>query len=411
MNDRFSRRTAMSLMTTVALLTGGWAQGCGPATALEEEEPTPRVEQGATTTCPIGSTCEDKDNGPGIYVGNAGSNCLWLATGRDLRFCPESFQNIPAGRGKPERVKVKGRRWLEGKSTEITSGEVRVRLGKDKETALLAVSPPDTASPSRLGFVYLHPDKAGERVNAQGERLSQLTLLFTVDPPGVGAAPIPIELSFEETAIPGASGLQLYRYQGAYNNPMSGLSGPFCSKPADFKSSPTSDKAALEFSLLAGHQVNGETGVIQKSGDSVTLACVSGAIATCMEEWRYYPWNKDFLKANNADPTLLLGACIQGKRAAYFAHPNLAPNDLRSYTVEDTQVRIHDDWLNTEAIPDSEIEAIWDAKGAVCFNPVNQRRPDRFILQLWNPKALKKIPTCTPEHRAPNRLITGKASN
>ena len=409
MNDRFSRRTAMALMTTVALLTGGWAQGCGPTTAPEEEEPTPRVEQGSSTTCPGGSTCEDRDNGPGIYVGNAGSNCLWLATGHDLRFCPESFQNIPAGRGKPERVKVKGRRWVAGKSTEITSGEVWVRLAKDKETPLLKVSPPDTASPSQLGFVYLHPGKAGERVHAQGRMLSQLTLLFTVARPGSAAAPIPLELSFEETDIPSASGLQLYRYQGAYKNPRSGLSGPFCSKPADSKSSPTSDKSALKFSLLAGHQVNGETGVIQKSEDSVTLACVSGAIATCMEEWRYQPWNEAFLEAKNATP--LLGACIQGKRAAYFAHPDLVPNDLRSYTVEDTQVSIQDDWINTEAIADSAIEAIWDDKGAVCFNPVNQRRPDRFILQLWNPKALKKIPTCTPEHRAPNRLITGKASN
>jgi hypothetical protein len=130
-----------------------------------------------------------------------------------------------------------------------------------------------------------------------------------------------------------------------------------------------------------------------------------------MEEWDYHPWNEDFLKAKKADPTLLLGACIQGKRAAYFAHPNLVPNDLRSYTVEDTQVSIQDDWINTEAIADSAIEAIWDDKGAVCFNPLNQRRPDRFVLQLWNHEALKKIPTCTPEHRAPNRLITGKASN
>ncbi|HZH18402.1 MAG TPA: ADYC domain-containing protein [Archangium sp.] len=410
MNDRFSRRTAMSLMTTVALLTGGWAQGCGPTTAPEEEEPTPLVEQGASVNCPGGSPCDGDDNGPGIYVGSAGSNCLWLTTGLDLRFCPESFQNIPARHGDPERVRVKGRSWWKGKSTEIISGEVRVRLGKGKETALLAVSPPDTASPSQLGFVYLHPDNAGKRVHAQGKMLSKLTLLFAVDIPG-GKATIPIELSFEETAIPGDSGRKLYRYQGAYNNPMSGLSGPFCATPADSKSSPTSDKSALEFSLLAGHQVNGETGVIQKSGNSVTLACVSGAIATCMEEWRYYPWNKDFLKANNADPTLLLGACIQGKRAAYFAHPNLGSNDFRSYTVEDTQVSIQDDWINTEAIADSAIEAIWDDKGAVCFNEVNQRRPDRFKLKYWNPQALEKIPDCTPEHRKPNRLIIGKASN
>jgi hypothetical protein len=417
MKDRLDPRQTLALAAIVVSLAGGVAHG-------DDKDPlTDGGTNRSITTCPGGTVCPGSGNGPGIYVSDPGSYCLWLNRSGSLRFCPESFENIPGKSGASESVRLKGRLWAAGKETEVTSSSVRVRLPDSTLTALREVKSPASSPPSRLGFVY-QPQGAEGPVHAMGSLLSNLPLVFVLDHQPF---PYSVELVFQEIAVPDllrfASSsvplLKLYRYQARYKSQYESLKnlpppvfGFYCSQPANGVGSNNGIKLPLPLplSVLARHRVNGATGVISKSKDSVTLACVSGAIVTCMEKWNYLPWN-DAFKAPGADPTLLLGACIQAKRAAYFAHPNVKPNDFNSYTVEGTQIQIHDAWLNTKKIPEGGVEAVWDEQGAVCFNKANQRRPDLFNLEQWNGAALNNILPCPPADQAPNRITTGKVSN
>ncbi|MCY1022835.1 ADYC domain-containing protein [Pyxidicoccus sp. MSG2] len=410
MKDGIDQRSAVALMAILVSLVGCTAHGSITSTATDGG--TPEVSELATH-CPGGTTCPGDGNGPGIYVSDTGSYCLWLYPASNLRFCPESFENQPARGDGVSSVRLKGRLWSGAEDTVVLSTPIQVRYDGDKQGSLLKVEPSTVPGTSRLGFTYLL-EGAVNPAHVVGSTLPKLMLLFRVDTPDAYT----LELTFTEVALAGAPNpdrpdtqLKLFRYRARYDNTRRNISGYYCSEPGDAQATPEGEKTPLSLSVLPAHQVNGATGVINTSASSVTMACVSGAIVTCMENWGYVPWNPT-LEANG-NPTLLLGACIQGKRAAYFAHPKTHPyQDFNSYTVEGTDIRIRDNVINFGklSIEQGNIEAIWNTTGAVCFNPTNQRRPDLFNLEYWNQEALPLLPACTAQDIQPHRIITGKAA-
>ncbi|NMO19864.1 hypothetical protein HPC49_34390 [Pyxidicoccus fallax] len=405
MKNGLGQRGAVALVAILVSLMGSAAHAGTSGTDAGTPDPS-----GLATHCPGGTNCPGQENGPGIYVSESGSSCLWLDDVGPLRFCPESFENTPPRAGGVSSVRLKGRLWTGAEATELLSDPILVRTEGGQKGSLLKVDPSAVANTSRLGFTYQLSGAATPAL-ALGSTLPKLTLLITVN---AAATAYSLELTFTEVAIAGApfpekpdTQLKLYRYQAWYNNPRQHLSGHYCSEPNDAKAT-LKDKTPLALSVLPGHQVNGATGVIKASANSVTVACVSGAIVSCMENWNYLPWNATLKAAGN--PTLFLGACIQGKRAAYFAHSKVKPHqNFFSYTTEGTEVLIRDNVLNfaNVGVNQGNIEAIWDVEGAVCFNPINQRQPI-FALKDWNPQAQLLLPTCTAADIQLHRIITGK---
>jgi hypothetical protein len=123
--------------------------------------------------------------------------------------------------------------------------------------------------------------------------------------------------------------------------------------------------------FLPGRTVDAVSARVTAEPSAVTMACGSGAIATCLD-WNYRP------PAISDD---LYGACLQAKRAAYFARSG----DYRSYTYAGTEIALRDDFVNKGG-PLGRLEAVWKRDGAECLIDANLRhyhefRNDRAFVQ------------------------------
>lgn len=366
MNDRLNPRAALALATMLVLCTG-------------------RVAFAENGDCKLGQ-CRTDPNGRGIYVVETGSYCPWLSiNGQSARFCPEAFENISASEtDRSPSVRLSGRLLVSGQESAVTSDPISAMLPSGTRVHLVGAGALDSTAPSRLVFSYSTRD-APRPTLVQGEALKELIL-------EIGIQGRRFELSFEETQAPGRSPGQLvYQYQGWFRDPQgSGVKHAYCMQP-DGASDPTFVPAPV--SILPHRRVNGLSGVISDAPSAVTLACHSGAIVTCMN-WGYLPWSPALSGLTQAKATRLLGACIQGKRAAYF----VTQLDYGSYTREGTPITLQDAWVHPNGVEEAKLEAIWNAEGLLCFNRRNQRnRPDMDPAAVALPtELLLNIPACTP---------------
>ncbi|QRN99359.1 hypothetical protein JRI60_10210 [Archangium violaceum] len=105
--------------------------------------------------------------------------------------------------------------------------------------------------------------------------------------------------------------------------------------------------------------------------DVTTLACRSGAIATCML-WGYKPWDSPSEQPGRVREDLF-ASCLHAKRAAYF----VGQGDFASYTRNGTRILVRDAYgIQGKGARLEQLEAVWGPQGAVCLNPENRRRPE-----------------------------------
>jgi hypothetical protein len=124
--------------------------------------------------------------------------------------------------------------------------------------------------------------------------------------------------------------------------------------------------------FLPQRTVNSESALMTQDTDQVTMACRTGAIATCMV-WGYKPWKAAPGEESRAD--FMYGSCLQAKRAAYFVQSG----DFNSYTRPGTPIAVQDKaGIMYTSMPG--VEALWNPEGAVCFSPEFRRVPPDLMV-------------------------------
>ncbi len=379
MSDGPNRRTATTL---TALVISCWATVAG---ALDE----------FSTPC---APCQEP-NGRGIYINREADYCLTADDDRN-RFCPEAFVQ------KPDRVELKGRRFpAHGDPTtnkEYVESYVLsayIQQGPTKRWTPVTLTAVTTTGP-RLSFRYKFSN--GTVGEASGEKLHKLRLTFSQTNQGLFRSPAQLyfveKMTLSSDKGPGSShGLRqrptlkpVYWYEGVWDLP-DPPSPPDADLIVNRQKLFCPDKNKMV--LLPGKRVDGQTGkVINDQADNeplgtVTMACATGAIATCME-WGYNPGAISF--ADDVE-NRLLGACIQAKRAAYYGKSGKNKSyKFESYTVDGKKLNIKDreGVLNFKPEP---LEAVWTEDGALCFNEAKRRASNVELPKLQSDE---KPPAC-----------------
>ena len=328
------------------------------------------------TDCPTGNCDPENPNGQGIYTVEAGNYCF--VTLEDQRFCPEGFIN--AADGLQLELRDRTRPFLMQK---------RNLLAKYRATPN---SPPQQVKPlslsgdkTQLVLTYSLNGKTG---TATGSELSKFTFEINSLETGRGdASPL---ISFEMLLAPAAqekTDKGLYRYEVKYRDVATNEWKWHCQGDG------VKQKSSVVYALPQA-RVSGLSGYLNRDPAAVTLACETGAIATCML-WGYTPWNAEGKLDDNRE--YAFRSCLQAKRAAYF----VGKGDLKSYTTNGTPIVLRDQYgIKGEDI--KNLEAIWSPEGAVCLNMENRRHPELKIANAFNTTA------CSPvEWSEKGKLATG----
>jgi ADYC domain len=319
---------------------------------------------GSTAKMPICSPgspkCDPEQNGLGVFVARDGRFCL--QTPQSGRLCVESFVNDPEGvkiRLSPASVREKYVEWKvqatfrpEGFSLpvlyslhSITTDRGRLVVKYTRLNIGGPPLPPMVASDEDLPFIWL------EFANKYNNKAVAFQLrFFHVDETVLADGPSPrdpIERYFAE-----------YRF-GDISTHEWGSWGALCADP---------DGEKLSASFLGGNEVDFRSAKVTRNAQAVTMSCVTGAIDTCMK-WGYAPWAGE----GGEKRAQVFGACLQAKRAAYYA----GKGDLGSYTKPGTPILLHDTYgIHNDPINDASLEAVWSLTGAKCFNLPKRRRPE-----------------------------------
>ncbi len=330
MNTLIASRTRHPAFTSalLSLLAVMLAAGCGELPAPEVME-LGQVRR-AADRCPLG-VCTDPNNGKGIFVAEGSNYCLPVFISGD-HFCPEFFSHAqgrvvlvgqtfagPTFPDKPSYTTLTPQGRLAGQSVEVVS--MRTKNGE------LRISVHDGLNEKEL----------------EGQQLLELILEFG-DPTH----------SFSMHFIPLAAENGMPLYQVLYK------------LDSGYKYACSDSNGTTAF--LPDRRVNSVSARVEPALGDVTMACRSGAIATCMV-WGYRPWVET---ADQKRADSLYGSCLQAKRAAYFVQSN----DFDSYTVKGTPLVVQDS--SRIMIPHTSlpgIEALWSPEGAVCFSPQFRRIP------------------------------------
>ncbi len=344
--------------------------------------------------CPTGQC--DPDGGPnglGIYIQEGSNYCLLDYFDRP-RFCPEAFVNTPTG------VVLKVRDRLVG--NKLYDAEViATRQAPFSKTA-------DTLSGLRISAgnsaFTVSGSIAGSPYTAQGLELDNVTLKvsFWADPIS-GDVPdrydhrMTVKLTPEgRNAISNPdpeTAHYLWRYDVSYRRETGTTWVRHCINAAG-------GTQGTSVSFLPSREVNGMNAGVEPNANMTTMACASGAIATCLE-WGYQPW--DAAGRPDEQREYVYRSCLQAKRAAYF----VGRGQLRSYTANGTNIFRRDQFgfgRNSRGTVDDLpfLEAIWSPYGAECLNVENRRRRDIAIPNTYG------VPPCRPvQWTREGKLATG----
>jgi hypothetical protein len=337
MNTYIEKKSAGSAFRIAAALLSlvvvPLVAACGEET-LEEDVLSLRQlkSAGERDDCPTG-TCNDQNNGLGIYVGESFHYCIPRDTSsRTAYVCPERFEYSSAAGGfqlvtefLPDGVGT----WPS--SPQYKSFSVTARLSGAPVTVL------DISSEQGGELTFLVKTGASETLPVSGAELERLVLGFSG-----------WEFNFEMKFAPADEESGITLYKGLYSS-QGGVWQSLCADNVE------------RTVFLPERAVHGRSAFITSMPESTTLACRTGAIATCMV-WGYRPW----LNGGGSDE--LYGACLQAKRAAFFAEYG----DYTSYTVPGTPLAMHDQaGILVQGMPG--VEAIWGPRGAICLSPEYRR--------------------------------------
>jgi ADYC domain len=352
-----------------------------------------RAELRVDENCPTGQC--DPDGGPnglGIYVQEGSNYCLPDYSARP-RFCPEAFVNTPTG----AVLKVR---------------DLVLRRLYDAEVTATRQAP--SASPADITGLRISAGNsaftvsgsiAGRPYTAQGLELDTVTLkvAFWADPiagdvPDRYVHRMTVKLTQEgKNAISDATpetAHHLWRYDVTYRRETGSTT------PIRHCAGVGGGTQGSAVSFLPAREVDGRNAAVWPKPDVTTMACASGAIATCLE-WGYQPW--DAAGQPDERREYVYRSCLQAKRAAYF----VGKGDFRSYTANGTQIRRRDQFgfgRNTRGTIDDipYLEALWSPYGAECLNVGNRRRRDIAI------ENTRGVPPCTPvQWTRERKLATG----
>jgi hypothetical protein len=324
------------------------ATGCGGPLTPEELI----LDQSSSvlfSDCPSGN-CTDPTNSRGIFVAEGLGYCIRLNDSSGY-LCPEYFSHSSQGPllhvrlvsdpSTPHAVVYTSftpQGWLAGQA-------VMVKAIK--------------ASAGRLTVIVLMDHGKIER-HLSGEALLGLVLDFHA-------------FSMRFIPMPAKNNVPMYRLEYSLDQ---GSWQPYC---ADEEGNAV---------FLPDLRVANWTARLTRSPGVVTMACGSGAIATCMT-WGYKPWDS---AGDQQRADYLFGSCLQAKRAAYFVQSN----DFESYTAQGTRFSLQDSasiMMTHSVLPG--VEALWSPEGAVCFSP----RFRRIAASATLPElpASTSVPECDEE--------------
>jgi hypothetical protein len=341
----------------LGLVAATLAAGCGEFPAPEalavQEAPMSRLDR-----CPTGNCSGDPTNGKGIYVTDGSSYCIPVPP--QHLFCPEHFQNTPDG-----TVELIGQ-FLHDTGAPALPGvlALEVRGTWSDETGEYAVGVNTVTMDSQGVVVTVSGDPAPSQVS--GPDLLNLRLSFLRDQNEM------FELRLQPSTW--EKGVALYWVD--YFSHVTQSWQHYCSDGTGTAA------------FLPGMLVDSLSAKIQRvhPNESVTMACRSGAITSCMV-WGYHPWEAAPQDENRA--SFLYGACLQAKRAAYF----VASRDYNSYTRNGTPLAVQDrDGIMD--VPMLGVEAVWSPNGAVCISPEYRRQPVQGAPALPSLPATLPLPPC-----------------
>jgi hypothetical protein len=353
--------------------------GCSPGAC-----DAPKVVEPTMIDCPTGSCDPENPNGQGIYTVEEGNYCF-LAI-EDQRFCPESFVNVPEGvalefrdRARPLVIR---RRTLLARFQDAPGSPLQ-------DVKLLGIR----ADRSQLTFEYSFSD--GKTHTATGADLNKFT--FGINSLETGGA-ANLRFSYEMKLSPDPkekSDKGVYRYEVRYRDVSTG--------PEDWVwhcQGKGAKDASSVVSFLPQARVSGLSAYVSKDPKVVTMACETGAIATCMN-WGYAPWDAQTGQFDD-NRDYVFRSCLQAKRAAYF----VGKGDNKSYTLNGTKIALRDQYgIKSEKV--AHLEAIWSPEGAVCINKENLRQGKA----VWGetPPDTRGVGPCgtPPEWSVPGKLATG----
>ncbi|AEI68191.1 ADYC domain-containing protein [Corallococcus macrosporus] len=325
-------------------------------------------------SCPTGQ-CDPDPNGLGIYVAEGHNYCFLHE--RTPAACLEGFVNTPEG------VALRVRSMYQKDQTL----QLPLHLRNPTRPAGGEAPPALEAIHGNVGDFFVAIRQGDKALKLRGEAVSGLVFGFRlpVDLDGTGN----LEGLLYELALEPVSGNRLaVRYRAA---PSTGWLEQ-CLSP---------EGRAVASVLLPQRQVDGLNAAVRPHDETLTVACETGAIATCMD-WGYQPWTPD-TRQTDPDREFVFGACLQAKRAAYF----VGQGDLRTYTVSGTEILRRDaHGFGRDSNDDLQeleyLEALWSPRGAECLNLVNRRGRAPI------PNGLT-LPACAPSPKwsSQARLATG----
>lgn len=359
--DPLSLKPAMSWVSTAAisLLALALAAGCGgpieseseseAEAPIEQETPRRSFEGGSGCTS---AHCTDPTNGQGIYIANGFAYCIWIS--RETYFCPEYFsQSISGTQLTGQTINSLG----ETITPAVTFAVRGRRLGLPVDVLRIGLHGQD--------LVIAYTDAGGYH-EASGNDLDGLELDLK------SPSQVAFSLRFRPTALD--NGVLLYQAEYSIE-----------SAPA-WK--PTCQDGTGTVAFLPERKVHPVTAKVEVDKDSqvVTMACRSGAIATCMV-WGYRP-HEQTDKDRQAMLDIAYASCLQAKRAAYFVQSG----DYSSYTTEGTHIEVQDVYgIMNGSMPG--VEAVWGPEGARCFSPAYRRIPNPGAT-LPSLPAVIPVPNC-----------------
>lgn len=356
--DRPSLKPMMSWVstTTMSLLALALAAGCGEPLEAEaemlgqQEAPMKRLDTGCTS-----GNCSDPTNGQGIYIANGFGYCIWQSRG--TYFCPEYFWQSTTGPQLTGQTVDSLGKTIDPKVTFPVTGR---RLGLPVEVLRIALNAQD--------LVIAYGDASGDH-ELSGNDLGNLELDL------MSSNQVAFSLRFRPTAL--EKGVMLY--QAEYTRASMSTWAPTC------------QDGVGEVAFIPERRVDPVSAKVEKETDSelVTMACRTGAIATCMV-WGYRP-HEVLDPERQATADIAYASCLQAKRAAYFVQSG----DYASYTTEGTHIALQDLYgIMNVSMP--AVEAVWGPEGARCFTPAYRRIPNPGAVLPALP-AVIPVPTCDPQ--------------